>query len=42
VLATVQHNNQTIKVDLSKPLDISIPLTNTDENQLLGILKNQL
>jgi kynurenine formamidase len=34
VLATVQHNNQTIKVDLSKPIDISIPLTNTDENPI--------
>jgi hypothetical protein len=34
VLATVQYNNQTIKVDLSKPLDISIPLTNTDENPI--------
>lgn len=34
MLATVQHNNQTIKVDLSKPIDISIPLTNTDENPI--------
>jgi kynurenine formamidase len=34
VLATVQHNNQTIIVDLSKPIDISIPLTNTDENPI--------
>jgi kynurenine formamidase len=34
MLATVQHNNQTIKIDLSKPIDISIPLTNTDENPI--------
>ena len=34
MLATVQHNNQTIKVDLSKPIDISIPLTNTDDNPI--------
>jgi hypothetical protein len=36
--ATVQHNNQTIKVDIKTP-DISIPLTNTDENPIVGILK---
>nr|WP_315254832.1 cyclase family protein [uncultured Flavobacterium sp.] len=32
--ATIEHNNQTIEVDLSKPIDISIPLTNTDENPI--------
>ena len=31
---TIQHNNQEIKVDLSKPIDISISLTNTDENPI--------
>src|SRR6478609_4013628 len=31
---TIQHNNQTIEVDLSKPIDISISLTNTDENPI--------
>lgn len=30
----IQHNDQTIEVDLSKPIDISIPLTNTDENPI--------
>lgn len=34
MLATIQQNNQTIEVDLSKPIDISIPLTNTDENPI--------
>jgi kynurenine formamidase len=34
VLAKIQHNSQTIEVDLSKPIDISIPLTNTDENPI--------
>ncbi|MFV5703867.1 cyclase family protein [Flavobacterium sp. XS2P12] len=34
MLATIKHNNQTIEVDLSKPIDISIPLTNTDENPI--------
>ena len=34
MLATIQHSNQTIEVDLSKPIDISIPLTNTDENPI--------
>lgn len=32
--ATIQHNNKTITVDLSKPIDISIPLTNTDANPI--------
>ncbi|WP_264566406.1 cyclase family protein [Flavobacterium sp. N3904] len=31
---TIQHNNHTIEVDLSKPIDISIPLTNTEENPI--------
>src|SRR6187549_1979109 len=30
----IQHIDQTIEVDLSKPIDISIPLTNTDENPI--------
>ena len=34
MLATIQHQNQTLEVDLSKPIDISIPLTNTDENPI--------
>ncbi|MFV5693942.1 cyclase family protein [Flavobacterium sp. LB3P122] len=34
MLAIIQHNNQTFEVDLSKPIDISIPLTNTDENPI--------
>ncbi len=32
--AKIQHQNQEFKVDLSKPIDISIPLTNTDENPI--------
>ncbi len=31
---TIEINNQTIKVDLSKPLDISIPLQASEENPL--------
>ncbi|HLF50685.1 cyclase family protein [Flavobacterium sp.] len=31
---TIQHKNKTITVDLSKPIDISIPLTNTDANPI--------
>lgn len=34
MLAKIQHKNQTFEVDLSKPIDISIPLTNTDENPI--------
>jgi kynurenine formamidase len=32
--ATIDHKEQTIEVDLSKPIDISIPLTNSDENPI--------
>lgn len=28
----IQHNNQSFEIDLSKPLDISIPLTNDEQN----------
>lgn len=31
---TIQHNNTTIQVDLSKPIDISIPLSNTEDNPI--------
>ncbi len=32
--ATIQHNGKTIEVDLSKPLDISIPLQASERNPL--------
>lgn len=32
--ATVNHNSKTFQVDFSKPIDISITLTNTDENPI--------
>jgi kynurenine formamidase len=32
--ATIQHKNTTIEVDLSKPLDISLSITNTDANPI--------
>lgn len=32
--ATINHQNQIFRIDLSKPIDISIPLTNTDENPI--------
>ena len=35
---TIQHKNQTFKVDLSKPIDISIPLSNTDKNPIAWYL----
>ncbi|MCK8142771.1 cyclase family protein [Flavobacterium sp. I-SCBP12n] len=34
MIVTLEHKNKTLKVDLSKPIDISIPLTNTDENPI--------
>ena len=30
----IKHNNQSIEIDLSKPLDISIPLTNDEQNPI--------
>lgn len=32
--ATIQHNNHSFIVDLSKPIDISLPLSNTSENPI--------
>ncbi len=34
MIATIFHNAQQFTVDLSKPIDISIPLTNTDDNPI--------
>jgi kynurenine formamidase len=31
---TISHNGRTYEIDLSKPIDISIPLTNTDANPI--------
>ena len=38
MLAKIQINNKNIAVDLSKPIDISIPLTNNDENPIAWYL----
>ncbi|MBF4470645.1 cyclase family protein [Flavobacterium sp. HJJ] len=40
--ASIQHNNNMFKVDLSKPIDISIPLTNTDENPIAWYLEKPI
>lgn len=32
--ATIQHNHQIFEVDLSRPIDISLPLSNTPENPI--------
>ncbi len=34
MLATITHQNQTFQVDLSKPIDISLPLSNDDKNPI--------
>jgi len=34
MIARIQHKDQNFEVDLSKPIDISLPLTNTDENPI--------
>lgn len=37
--ATINHNSQIFEVDFSKPIDISITLTNTDENPIAWYLE---
>ncbi|MFC0780853.1 cyclase family protein [Flavobacterium sp. HJSW_4] len=34
MFSTIKHNGEIFEIDLSKPIDISIPLTNTDENPI--------
>ena len=34
MLATIEHNRRKFAVDFSKPIDISIPLTNSDDNPI--------
>ncbi|RTY86473.1 cyclase family protein [Flavobacterium sp. GT3R68] len=40
--ATIQHNNQTLEVDFSKPIDISISLTNTDANPIAWYIEKPM
>ena len=42
MLAKIQHNNQEFTVDLSKPIDISIPLSNTDENPIAWYIEKPM
>jgi kynurenine formamidase len=39
MIATIQHNNTKFQVDLSKPIDISIPLSNTEDNPIAWYVK---
>lgn len=34
MIAEIQHQNQTFKIDLSQPLDISLPISNTEQNPI--------
>lgn len=40
--ATIQHNNTKFHVDLSKPIDISIQITNSEENPIAWYLEEPL
>ena len=40
--ATITHNTEIFEVDFSKPIDISIPITNTDENPIAWYLEKPL
>nr|WP_297309279.1 cyclase family protein [uncultured Flavobacterium sp.] len=35
---TIQHNNKTYEIDLSKPLDISLPIQNNEQNTIAWYL----
>ncbi len=35
---TIQHNNKTYEIDLSKPLDISLPIQNNEQNPIAWYL----
>lgn len=39
---TIELNDQTVTIDLSKPIDISIPLTNTDENPIAWYIEKPI
>ena len=39
MLATIYHNNEALEIDFSQPLDISIPLSNTDQNPIAWYLE---
>ncbi|WP_264543745.1 MULTISPECIES: cyclase family protein [Flavobacterium] len=34
MIAEIQHQKQTFKIDLSQPLDISLPISNTEQNPI--------
>ncbi len=38
MIAAISHNGKEFRVDLSKPIDISIPLTNSDQNPIAWYL----
>ncbi|RXR17891.1 cyclase family protein [Flavobacterium amnicola] len=42
MIATIQLNDTTVTVDLSKPLDISIPLTNSDKNPIAWYIEKPI
>lgn len=37
--ATITHNNENFEVDFAKPLDVSLPITNTDDNPIAWYLE---
>lgn len=42
MLATINHKNELLQVDLSKPIDISMPLSNTDKNPIAWYLEKPI
>ena len=38
----ISHNNQSLEFDLSKPIDISIPLSNTDKNPIAWYIEKPI
>lgn len=42
MLTTIQYKNTAFCIDLSKPIDVSIPLTNTDENPIAWYIEKPI
>lgn len=42
MLTTIQYKNTSFRIDLSKPIDVSIPLTNTEENPIAWYIEKPI
>jgi kynurenine formamidase len=42
VITTIEYQNTSVKIDLSKPIDISLPLSNTDSNPIAWYIEKPI